>query len=234
MFVIFDAYGTLLELDDFFGRIQRCCAAQGVDISPETARAAGEAEMRHYIANIRRAYDETGWHALCRECALVMAQVIESSHPGLKSTPETWLQILESAIRFRVFPEVVATLQTLRAQGMGLGVLSNWDFRLPQVLDETGLSQYFSFVLTSAATGHEKPARQIFDIGFDLALGEVPSLSGERCYYVGDHLDKDVLGARAAGLTPIWLVRDGSEPRNDYDGVTRIAKLDELPQLLEA
>ena len=46
---------------------------------------------------------------------------------------------------------------------------------------------------------------------------------------VGDSLDRDVEGARAAGLRAVWINRTG-QPRPD--GVTAITTLAELPAVL--
>jgi putative hydrolase of the HAD superfamily len=46
--------------------------------------------------------------------------------------------------------------------------------------------------------------------------------------HVGDSPDKDVAGARAAGIRPLLLCREGRPP----DGVETIGTLAELPALV--
>ena len=36
-------------------------------------------------------------------------------------------------------------------------------------------------------------------------------------WFVGDRLDTDVAGAKAAGMTSVWFNRDGGDPSSDVD-----------------
>jgi FMN phosphatase YigB (HAD superfamily) len=49
---------------------------------------------------------------------------------------------------------------------------------------------------------------------------------------VGDNLDNDIAGARAAGLPSIWLNRTGVAPSGDVTANRQIATLAELPEVL--
>jgi putative hydrolase of the HAD superfamily len=71
--------------------------------------------------------------------------------------------------------------------------------------------------------GVAKPGRAIFERALELA-GADP---GE-AVHVGDSLENDVVGARAAGIRPVLVARDGSLPA----GVETIRSLTELPSLL--
>ena len=53
----------------------------------------------------------------------------------------------------------------------------------------------------------------------------------DECAFVGDSLKGDVLGAKAAGLRPVWFYT-GSGAVEDVSGAARIAALAELPELL--
>src|SRR5690606_17120231 len=95
--------------------------------------------------------------------------------------------------------------------------------------ESVGLAHYFSFILPSSELGVQKPAREFFDEALRRARLEYSSLQSEDCTYIGDHYDGDVVGAREAGMKPIWLVRDerdlaSGELREDA-GVLRIADL---------
>jgi len=86
------------------------------------------------------------------------------------------------------------------------------------LLQGAGLADYFEFVVDSAELGVEKPDPRIFHA----ATGRL-ELPPAACAYVGDIYEIDVLGARAAGLTPI-LISNGEAP----DGIARISALSEL------
>ena len=65
-----------------------------------------------------------------------------------------------------------------------------------------GLTGYFDAIVVSAEVGLAKPDAAIFEVALD-QLGLRP----EDAWHVGDSLRTDVAGARAAGITAVWLNR---------------------------
>lgn len=232
-FLIFDAYGTLVELDDFYHRLQRSFAARGVDLPLEVVRCAAHREMRHYMGHTIQVRDHASWLALRRDCAGVLADAIREQGHALTLAPDDILHVLTDALVFYVFPEALEALQVLREAGIPMAVLSNWDYELGLVLRSLQLDGFFEFILTSAEIGTEKPDPRFFECGLERARAVHPGLAARDCYYIGDHYEKDVLPARAAGLTPIWLIRDrrdlaSGDTHDAADEVVRIGSLKEL------
>jgi putative hydrolase of the HAD superfamily len=118
------------------------------------------------------------------------------------------LDALRNAFRHReaweVFDDVVPTLEALRTDGVRLGVVSNWDSRLPSVLERLGLAAFFGTITVSSVEGVEKPDPRIFE----RALGRLGA-SAPSSIYVGDLPEIDLEGARAAGLFGVLVDRDG-------------------------
>jgi REG-2-like HAD superfamily hydrolase len=108
------------------------------------------------------------------------------------ATPEAW----------EIFPEVPAVLAELRSRGLRLGVVSNWDPRLPDLLERLGLSRHFEAVVYSSEVGVEKPDPRIFRTAL-LRLGIHP----EAALHVGDGKLEDAEGAVAAGLRALLVDR---------------------------
>jgi putative hydrolase of the HAD superfamily len=106
---------------------------------------------------------------------------------------------------WRLFPECLEVLHTLRQQGYMVGVISNWDIRLLELLQSMGLMTYVQHVSISALVGWEKPHSAIFEHA--LAAVAVPPA---RALHIGDNLQADALGAQQAGLQPLWLQRQGA------------------------
>lgn len=235
-FLIFDAYGTLLELDDFYGHLHRGFAAAGVLLPLEVVTRAARAEMRHYISRTVFARTESDWIALKTECAGVLSEAIRAQENSFAVDAAGVLRVLEDALVFRVFPEVIAALEDFQARGLKMGVLSNWDFSLQRILQSLQLSDYFSFILPSSKVGLQKPDSDFFDCALNLARQEYSALQSMECCYVGDHYDGDVVGARNAGMIPVWLVRSerdlASGEWHEDTGVLRIRDLSELPQMV--
>src|SRR5262249_21112001 len=69
-----------------------------------------------------------------------------------------------------------------------------------RILGENGFGSLLATVIDSNRVGVSKPDPAIFA----LAVGEL-GCRPEEVLYVGDSFDKDVVGARGAGLRSAWL-----------------------------
>ena len=124
----------------------------------------------------------------------------------------------------RLFPDVIETLDALG--GFRLGVISNGSSaRQRQKLATVGILDRFTAVVISEDIGVAKPHPGIFEAACE-AVGASPSA----CVHVGDRLDADALGARDAGLTGVWLDRNGTG--GGPAGLPTIPRLSELPALV--
>lgn len=124
-----------------------------------------------------------------------------------------------SAAAWQPLPGVRGALAELRARGIRLAVVSNFDHRLPALLEALGLAGCFEFVLLPAEAGASKPAAAIFDAAVT-RLG----LPRHEIALVGDDPEQDLDAARAAGLGAIDVAElatlrdllhyiDGDSPR---------------------
>jgi putative hydrolase of the HAD superfamily len=206
-FALFDAYGTLVELDDFYNRLHRAFTARDIHLPVDVVARAARAEMGYYVQHTVGAKTEAAWLALKRQCAEVLAESLRDAGHDITLATENVLEILEEALVFRVFPETLAVLRELRERGVGLGVLSNWDGSLRGVLQAKGLLDYFQFVFISAECGVQKPDKAFFTLALNRIREAYPGLLARDCVYIGDHYDGDITGARGVGMTPLWLVR---------------------------
>ena len=128
-----------------------------------------------------------------------------------------------SGDRWALYPDVLPTVERLHAAGMRMGIVSNWDARLPGLCHHLGLSRYLDFVISSANLGRIKPEASIFHS----ALGRVGAAPGE-AVHVGDHYYADVLGARAAGIYPVLLDRGEWSSNPDCAVITSLSDLPDL------
>jgi FMN phosphatase YigB (HAD superfamily) len=120
--------------------------------------------------------------------------------------------------------ELPAVLEALTQAGIKLGVISNREKPLQDVLTEIGLIQHFPYSLASGEIRVWKPDPQVFVH----ACGQVGVEPAESAY-VGDNWFADVVGAKAAGLTPVLY-----DPRGIFDDpeCAVIVSFDELPRAL--
>ena len=128
------------------------------------------------------------------------------------------LDALLDSLRFFAYPDAAPALTALRDAGIRIVVVSNWDWSLHERLAETGLAPLVDGALASAEVGSAKPDGAIF-------RAALAGVRPQDAWHVGDTPEVDVEGARAAGLRPILIARDGGEAR---DGVTVIRSLAEL------
>ena len=103
---------------------------------------------------------------------------------------------------WRVYPEVPDVLATLRARGVALAVVSNFDSRLSSLLEALGLATFFDAVVCSGEVGVAKPDRAIFAHAL-AALG----VQAPQALHVGDSRKADYDGARAAGIDALLVDR---------------------------
>jgi putative hydrolase of the HAD superfamily len=125
-----------------------------------------------------------------------------------------------------LFTDAAQTLESLRAAGLKLGLITNGSVRMQsRKLECLALSPMFDTIVISDAEGISKPDPQIFSRALERLNADAA-----QAVFVGDHPDVDVAGARAAGMQAIWR-RDRSVSRTvDADAV--IEELGDLLTLL--
>jgi putative hydrolase of the HAD superfamily len=133
-------------------------------------------------------------------------------------------QVFADPASWKLYPEVVPTLKELRSRGLELGIVSNFDSRLFEVLRGLGIAEFFDTVTISSLAHAAKPSPRIFE----LAL-EQHAVEPAEAVHVGDSMRDDVEGATKAGLTAVLLVREGKQAP---PGVSTICALDELLPLI--
>lgn len=102
---------------------------------------------------------------------------------------------------WRVYDDVAEPLRRWRARGIRLAVVSNFDQRLPGLLEGLGLSELFETVVVSSVVGAAKPD----PLPFQQALAQL-QLPAESVWHIGDS-PEDEAGARAAGLRCLLIRR---------------------------
>jgi putative hydrolase of the HAD superfamily len=225
--ILLDALGTLLALEPPAPRLRALLRERhGVDVADDDAQRALRSEMRYYRANCVRAADREALGALRLECAAILSRELGGAAAQLPAG--ALLPTLLDSIRFSVFDDVPAALARWRADGIRLVVASNWDVSLHDALRDTGLRELLDGAVSSAEVGASKPSSALFAAA--LATAGVESHSA---VHVGDSLEEDVAGARAAGIEAVWLCRDG-KGEQPTPPVRVIGSLDQLVEPFDA
>jgi putative hydrolase of the HAD superfamily len=124
---------------------------------------------------------------------------------------------------WRMYPEALETLDGLAELGVPLAVISNWDHRLPEILDALELTDRFEVVTVSSIAGVEKPGAEIFK----RTLAQLGVEAG-RTLHVGDSPLEDYSGAQNAGMGAALIDRRGLFEGQPYRRLESLAEVLEL------
>jgi putative hydrolase of the HAD superfamily len=216
-----DALGTLVELQPPAPALRTELAERfDVHIDGDEADRALRAEISYYRAHLQQARDESSLADLRRRCAEVLRDALPRDGRMDSVGPKALTDALLAALRFRAFGDARPALMAARERGQRTVVVSNWDVSLVGVLERIGLAELLGGVVTSAVIGVRKPSPAIFEAALRIA-----GAGAGEAIHVGDSVEEDVDGARAAGIEAVLMRRDG---RPGPPGVPTIASLTEL------
>lgn len=120
-----------------------------------------------------------------------------------KPMEELELAFWDASVTTNAMPGARAALDAIHHAGIPMGVLSNSSFSASIIRHEIakhGLADHLAFVMVTADYVVRKPNPLLFEVAA-ARLG-VPAAD---IWFVGDRLDTDVAGAKAAGMQTIWL-----------------------------
>lgn len=201
--VFLDALGTLVELEPPWLLLRERISG---DISDERLVAAVEVEMDYYREHAHEGRDIASLADLRDRCAELISNEL--------GVPITAQDLVES-VRFDPFADAEPALRDLRARGLTLVVVSNWDISLNGVLEGCGLAPLLDAAISSAEAGSRKPDPGIFATALELAGCEATE-----ALHVGDTEEEDCEGARAAGIRALLIDRE--EGAGDISSLAQI------------
>lgn len=192
--VLFDAVGTLIHLREPVGATYARLAGGG---DPTALQAAFAAALRRRPAMVFPTLTGAALRAAERRWwgELVAATFAAAGAPLPVGAFERLWTHYAGAAAWQAAPGAAALLDELRRRGLRTGLVSNFDHRLPAVLEALDLAARFDAVVLPADAGAAKPDARIFR----LALERLGVAAGE-ALYVGDDAEDDIAGATAAGL----------------------------------
>jgi putative hydrolase of the HAD superfamily len=207
--VFFDAAGTLFEPVRRVGESYAALASQhGMNVTPaelsqrfricfdEAPRLAFPGASGGQLAALERNWWKTVVARVFEPCGqFERFETFFNDLFAYYAAPEAW----------RLYPEVIDTLESLKARGLRMSVISNFDSRLLPILGGLDTARFFDQVFVSSRLGYAKPDPRIFH-----AALQHHGLSANEALHVGDSASNDQRGAAEAGLRGILI--DRSEP----------------------
>jgi putative hydrolase of the HAD superfamily len=180
---------------------------------------AGEAPEWGYLRGWTPLWRSTAWRAGLAEVGVKDAMLAEALAAALSA---------RFAASHVLFDDVLPALDELSCHR--LAVVTNGPSDLQRrKLAVAGIDGRLPDVFISGEVGYGKPDARIFEH----ALAKL-GLSPDETLMVGDRVNLDVAGARAAGVRGVWLNRNGRKNETDITVDHEIASLGELAALIDA
>jgi putative hydrolase of the HAD superfamily len=206
--VFLDAGGVLVHPN--WTRVSDTLVRHGVRVSA-AALAAAEPHAKKRLdtgETIRATNDQQrGW-------TYFNSVLTDAGVPLSDATASALAELHEYHEQFNLWEtvpdDVRPTLAALRAHRYQLVVVSNANGTLHRMFDRIELTSAFDVIFDSHREGVEKPDPRFFQIALDRS-GATPSTT----VHVGDLYHVDVVGARAAGITPVLI--DSADLYRDCD-----------------
>jgi putative hydrolase of the HAD superfamily len=230
--VFFDAAGTLFEPREPIGRTYARLARDfGLDVSEDSVaasfrRAFGTAPGLAFGLGLRhdelRRLERRWWRERVGETFAPIGKFpdFEAYFDALfahLANPDHWIADLEAA----------PMLQRLKSDGLRLGVISNFDYRLYRILDGLELTRYFDSITISSEAGYAKPRREVYDAALARECVTAPE-----AMHVGDSEHLDFAPAAALGMAAVLVDREDRRAAPSIAGRTaRIASLASIPEV---
>jgi putative hydrolase of the HAD superfamily len=227
--VLFDAGETLVHPAPSFPELfVRVLAREGIERSHDDVLDASRTVFHRFS---EAAKDRELWTTSPDRSARfwkgVYARMLDAlglpSEDGLRDTLYATFTDLGN---YAAFDDVAPAIDVLEEKGLRLGIVSNFEAWLEDLLVALGLRDRFPVRVISGIEGVEKPDPEIFLMA--LARAEVDAADAA---YVGDNPEFDVDPARALGMRTVLIDRRGRFP--DHDG-PRIGDLRSLADALGA
>jgi HAD superfamily hydrolase (TIGR01509 family) len=175
--VTIDAYGTLLTVISPVSSLQELLPAHDRE-SIETAFRTEAAFYEQHSSEGRTTQELAQLHE--------RSVAVFNDALGSSLSPSDYAGVFE----FELLPGVRAALDALRARGLSLAVVANWDISLRARLETAGIAEYFRVVVPAA----RKPAAD----GILEAL-RLLRVDASRTLHIGDSMS-DERAAHAAGV----------------------------------
>jgi putative hydrolase of the HAD superfamily len=207
--ICFDATGTLIELNESVGDVyHRFALAHGVDLPAWRLEDAFRRILRRApprgvdgeTITARRQREVVWWFERVRET--FQATDSTARFDDFPAFANALFDAYRTADLWRLRPGASRMLNLLHDRGWTLAVVSNFDHRLPKILEALDISHFFDCIMIPSESGSVKPDRAAFE-----AVSEALQAPLESFLYLGDD-EKEVLDRIAGHGLRVFDVRE--------------------------
>ncbi|MCW3996632.1 MAG: HAD family hydrolase [Candidatus Bathyarchaeota archaeon] len=231
--VLFDMFDTLMLIErnhEFYSpslmRMYRYLNSKGIDVTFEQFNSAYiEARDRLY-AKANQNWEEPHFNVRVAETLKKLGYNYDTADPLVVTAS---LEFCEEFTKYvRIDEDALGVLEALHTK-FKLGIISN--FAIPEcvhkLLRDSGIDRFFEVVVVSATVNKRKPANEIFENTLKML-----NVTASETVFVGDTIDADIEGAKAAGMKAIYIERRKQTPSEKACPDQTIKRLSELPLTL--
>lgn len=215
--VLFDLGGTLVDERDFSGWTEAASRLY-LDFDSDAMAHAYQEVLTEVDAEPPLPDPEERFIDFWRRTLARAARkdVTESTVTKFVATARTTLAPIQ------LYSDTRRCLDQLRHDRRALGVISNStsEARVRKILDKVGILEFFDRIVSSGTEGVEKPNPEIF-----LRAVRRMRVSPREALYVGNLAYTDAKAAEAAGLTGVWLNREGFGFGEDPPEITSLLEV---------
>lgn len=229
---LFDLYGTLADIHTDENK-----AELWTKFAALLGEQDGERVKEEYLCICKKHADARAYKFVEFDLLLVFEKMLQNR--GIDKSKASFFARefrVFSREKLKLFPHVLEMLDGLREKGAGVYLVSNAQACFTRdEIDELGLTSHFDGILISSEAGVKKPDGQIFEVAFNRF-----NINKKECFYVGNDLHDDVLGAKGAGLRTVYIETEQSGKYSelnitpDYIVPTHKAMMELLFSLSEA
>ena len=228
--IFFDLYGTLIdiltdEVDPWvYSTLSRYLSYRDVKIAPKELKKTYFEDIQSQLKQSNESHPEVD---VCKIFSNIMHRYGNKTYSKSAIVDTAVLFRSLTMRRFEVFQGVYEVLESLLKK-FELSLISDaqWVFTEPEMA-MLGLTPFFKFRILSSRFGFKKPDGRLFDMAMKKLM-----INPEESVYIGDSLQKDLVGAKKAGMAFI-LFRSEFKPCNDFQPDRRFNDYSELLKILE-
>ncbi len=228
-FVFFDAGETLLRAHPSFPELfAEVCGRRGIVVDPGDIAEIQRRLAPHLIDLAHDSdveYSSLDAGASRRFWTFLYETLLGELKIDAAGLAEDLYKTFSSVATYRLFDDALPTLRKISDSGYKLGLISNFEEWLEDVLIEQKVGHLFDVTVISGIEGLEKPDPAIYELALQRA-----GVDASRAIHVGDSLSLDVEPAQSVGMRVILLDRAGLYREADH--LDRIETLEDLPPLL--
>lgn len=207
-------------------RMYRYLCGQGVDVPFERFEQAYIEERNKLFAVADLHFEEPHFNVRVAATLRALGYSYDVSSPIVTAATCEFCEEFSKYVK--IDDDAEATLKALKAN-YRLGMISN--FAIPEcvlkLLKTGGVDRFFDVIVVSGAVNRRKPHEEIFKSTLKLM-----NLKADETVFVGDTIDADIEGAKAIGMSAIYIERRSQKASQKYLPDRTIKRLSQLPAAL--